>query len=70
MDKYLQREAARLNLHCSFSLTELISFDEQSCNIMLSELFCPLHSEVTFIVVVNNSLYRVTCNISTAWQWR
>jgi hypothetical protein len=48
MDRYLQSEAARLTLHCSFSLTELISFDEQSCNTMLSELFCPPHIEVIF----------------------
>jgi hypothetical protein len=48
MDRYLQSEAARLTLHCSFSLTELVPFDEQSCNTMLSELFSPLHIEVIF----------------------
>jgi hypothetical protein len=65
----VQSGAARLTFHCSFSLTELVSFDEKSCNTMLSKLLCPLHIEVVFIVVVNNSLYWETCNISTAWQW-
>lgn len=58
LDRYLQSEAARLTLHCSISLTELISFDEQSCNTVLSELFCTFHREFFFFLVVNN---RLTC---------
>ena len=63
LDRHLQSEAARLTLYCSFSLTELISFDERPCNTMLSELFCTFHREKKkfFFLVVNNSLHRVTC---------